>query len=238
MKTAVIIGASSGVGRELAKLLGLHDFTVGLVARRLELLNELQSEIAGRSYVRQIDVAKPDEAIPRLRALIADMGGVDLFVISAGTGVLNPELDWQREKQTIDVNVAGFAAMANVAAEHLQARGTGHIVALSSVAALRGNADAPAYNASKAFVSNYLEGLRVRFQKLGLSVAVTDAKLGFVDTAMAQGEGLFWVASPETAARQICAAICKRKAHVYVTRRWRVIAWVLKAMPQWLYARM
>jgi short-subunit dehydrogenase len=104
--------------------------------------------------------------------------------------------------------------MVNIAVAHLEARGSGHLVGISSIAALRGNRVAPAYNASKAFVSNYLEGVRNRFAKLKLRVAVTDVQPGYVDTPMAKGN-LFWVASPEKAARQILAATRARRHHVY-----------------------
>ena len=116
-------------------------------------------------------------------------------------------------------------------------RESGHIVGISSVAAIRGSGNEPAYNASKAFQSNYLQGLRQKFHKLKLPVAVTDVQPGFVDTAMAQGEGLFWVAPPEKAAQQIFNSIRKRRKHVYVTRRWRLIAWLLKILPDSLYDR-
>lgn len=238
MKKAVVIGASSGMGRELAKVLALNGYSVGLVARRLNLLSELARELPGPVFVKAIDVSKPAEAMPLLRELIAEMDGVELFVVTAGTGFINRDLDWGRERDTIDVNVAGVAAVINVAVEHLQARGSGQIVGVSSVAALRGNGEAPAYNASKAFISSYLQGLRHKFSKLKLPIVVTDVQPGFVHTAMAKGDGLFWVASPEKAARQIFAAIRKRKSHVYVTKRWRIIAWFLKAAPDWLYHRL
>ena len=237
MKAAVIIGASSGIGKELAKILALNGYVVGLAGRRLKLLSDLQSELSSPSYIKSLDVSKPTDAMTILRELIVEMNGVDLFVISAGTGFVNPDLNWQREKETIDVNVSGFVAVANVAAEHLQTRGSGHIVGISSLAALRGSGESPAYNASKAFVSNYLEGLRHRFNKRKLPIVVTDVQPGFVDTAMAKGDGLFWVASPSKAAQQIFEAILKRKKHVYVTKRWRVVAWLLKVMPDWLYSR-
>jgi short-subunit dehydrogenase len=83
-------------------------------------------------------------------------------------------------------------------------------------------------------MSNYLQGLRQKFRKLKLPVVVTDVQPGFVDTAMAKGEGLFWMASPKKAAQQIFDAIRKRRKHVYVTRRWQVIAWVLRILPDWL----
>jgi len=107
----------------------------------------------------------------------------------------------------------------------------------SSIAAIRGGGDAPAYNASKAFVSNYLEGLRQMAAKMKLPLTVTDIKPGFVDTVMAQGEGLFWVAPAEKAAKQILEAVEKKKDHAYVTKRWRLVAWVLKLLPGRLYCK-
>jgi short-subunit dehydrogenase len=231
MRNAIIIGASSGIGRALAKVLASHGYKVGLVARRMELLQEIANEIHTTTFVKAIDVSKPAEAMQRLRELIAEMQGAELFVISAGTGFINPKLEWEPEDETIAVNVSGFAAIANVAVSHLEARGSGHLVGISSIAALRGNPDAPAYGASKAFMSNYLQGLRYRFSKLQLPVVVTDVQPGFVDTAMAKAERKFWMATPEKAAAQIFAAVRKRKRHVYVTRRWRLIAWLIKAMP-------
>jgi short-subunit dehydrogenase len=235
---AVIIGASSGIGRAIAKILASNGYIIGLVARRGNQLCELGAELRAPVFVKAIDVSKPAEAMRLLRELIAEMGGVELFVVSAGTGSINRKLDWECEQETIDVNVSGFAAVVNVAVEHLQSRGSGHIVGISSLAAIRGNGEAPAYNASKAFISNYLQGLRHKFSKLKLPIVVTDVQPGFVNTAMAKGDGLFWVASPEKAARQIFVAICKRKRQVYVTKRWRFIAWILKAAPDWLYHRL
>ena len=184
--------------------------------------------------MKVIDVSQAIEAMQSLRELIADMNDVDLFVISSGTGFVNPKLEWGPESATIAVNVSGFTAMANVAAEHLQARGSGQLVGISSIAALRGSGGAPAYSASKAFMSNYLQGLRHKFAKLRLPISVTDVQPGFVDTAMAKADHKFWVASPEKAAKQIFEAIRKRKKHVYVTKRWRIIAWLIKVMPDWL----
>jgi len=237
MKKAIIIGATSGIGLELARLMSAKGYVVGLAGRRLELLEGLQKELPGRSYVKRIDVAQPS-AMGQLKELIAEMGGADVVVIGAGIGFINPGLEWGKEKETIAVNVYGFSAMANVAFEHFRGSGSGHIVGISSIAAIRGGSEAPAYNASKAFVSNYLEGLRKKAVKLKLCIAVTDIQPGFVDTAMAQGEVMFWVAPAEKAARQILCAIEKKKSHAYVTKRWRLIAWLLKLIPGWLYCRL
>jgi len=119
------------------------------------------------------------------------MGGADLVVISSGIGHLNPSLSWEPEKETADVKVTGFMAMANAAMGHFLEKSSGHLVGISSIAALRGDGDAPAYNSSKAFVSNYLEGLRKKVTKSDASIAITDIQPGFVNTAMAKGEGLF-----------------------------------------------
>ena len=238
MKKAIVIGSTSGIGRELAVILSAQGYVVGLAGRRDRLLDEVRDSLPGESHARRIDVSRPSEAMPLLEELIAEMGGVDLIVISAGTGHINPELRWSHELETIDVNVLGFSAMANVAFRHFQERGSGHLVGITSIAALRGGKDAPAYNASKAFASNYLEGLRQKATGLGLPIAVTDVQPGFVDTAMAKGDGLFWVASPEKAARQIYAAIKKRKDHAYITKRWRLFAWVLKILPGFVYKRL
>lgn len=238
MGKAIIIGASSGIGRELAKILAQNDYIVGLVGRRVELLSELQNEISAKTYTKCIDIAQTTEAMNSLEELICEMGGMDLMIISSGVGFINPDLDWHKEKETIDVNVSGFTAMANVAFKYFCKRGLGHIVGISSIAAIRGGSESPTYNASKAFVSNYMEGLRQKANKPKKSITVTDIQPGFVKTAMAKGEGLFWVAPPEKAAWQIFRAIKGKKKHAYITKRWRIIAWLLKVMPDWLYNRL
>jgi short-subunit dehydrogenase len=233
----IIIGASSGIGRELAKVAGQHGYIVGITARRSELLREAAEGSSGPVFVKRMDVSNPDEAIGLLGELIGEMGGVDIVVISAGIGFPNPELEWKKEKDTIDVNVTGFAAIADSAMKYFLKQGRGHLVGISSIAAIRGDLTAPAYSASKAFVSNYLEGLRLKALKTRLPIVVTDIQPGFVDTAMAQGDGLFWVASPEKAARQIFNVIEKRQKHAYITGRWRFVAWILKIVPDRLLAK-
>ena len=242
MKNAIIIGASSGIGAALAVDLSAEGYQLGLLARRTELLDELATKLPDGTLTSYIDVAKVDDAKvddarERLSKLISQMGSVDLFVISSGIGFRNPELDWSPEIETIQTNVAGFAAMANVAAKHLEARGTGQLVGLSSIAALRGNRASPAYGASKAFVSCYLQALRHRFAHKRLPISVTDIQPGFVDTAMAQGDGLFWVAPVKVASKQIVRAIKRRRSHAYITRRWRLIAWLIRCLPNCLYHR-
>lgn len=238
VQTALIVGASSGIGRELAVQLAARGWRLGLAARREAELVALRDSLPHDARSAVVDVTQPDAAMAATQALIDALGGVDLVVIAAGTGDINEALDWTIERDTIATNALGFAAVANVAAQHFLARGAGHLVGLSSIAALRGGRASPAYNASKAFVSNYLEGLAQLFAKAGKPVAVTDVQAGFVDTAMAKGDGKFWVAPVDKAARQILAAIDARRAHVYVTRRWRLVAWLLKVLPRGVYRRL
>jgi len=237
-KKAIVIGATSGIGCELAKVLGEQGYAVGLTGRRLHLLQELENkwQYQAAVYTQVMDISQA-QAIEDLKQLIERMDGVDLIVISAGIGVVDADLSCALEQETIAVNVLGFTAMANVAYHYFKQKGAGHLVGISSIAAIRGGA-IPSYHASKAYVSNYLQGLRFITAKGRHQIFVTDVKPGFVDTAMAQGEGQFWVASPQKAAQQIFQAIKKKKKHVYITKRWRLVAWLLKILPESFYNKL
>ncbi len=239
MKKAIVIGSSSGIGRELSKILSQQNYIVGLVGRRIHLLEEVSKEIENKSFIKQIDVSSSD-ARNLLNELISEMEGVDLIIINAGIGPPNPDLHWSVDKETIDINVSGFVAMANVALHYFRQKGTGHLVGISSIIALRGSNRSPAYSASKAFVSNYLQGIRWQIVKLGMPITVTDIKPGYVETAMIRqgGRKFFWVASPEKAARQIYAAIRKKRKLAYITRRWRIIGWALRIVPDCIYHKL
>lgn len=237
MKKAIIIGASSGIGKELAGIFAANGYEVGIGARRTDLLNEIAAAAPVKFYTAAIDISDTDSAVPSLERLIKDMGGVDIIVISAGTGHLNPSLDWSQEKETIDTNVSGFTAVAGAAMRYFINREEGHLVGLSSIAAIRGSNICPAYNASKAYISIYLEGLRKKATKEHLKITITDIQPGLVDTAMAKGEGLFWLASPREAAKQIYRAIRQKKKRAYITKRWSIIAWLFKIMPDFIYNR-
>ena len=114
----------------------------------------------------------------------------------------------------------------------------GHLVAISSIAGIRGNRQATSYFATKAYQINYLEGLRQKVNKLKMKIYLTDVRPGFVKTEMTQGEGLFWVASVEKASKQIYNAISKKRKIVYVTKRWGIIATILKRIPNFIYDKM
>lgn len=152
MKKAIVIGASSEIGKALAVVLAKQGYEVGLMARRTELLEALKHEIPTKSHIGHIDLSRVPEAIEKLKNMIQKMQGVDLIVINSGSGFLNPELDWSKEQQTLGVNVYGFCALAGEAYRTFSKQGQGHLVGISSIGALRGNPVAPAYNASKAFM--------------------------------------------------------------------------------------
>ena len=159
-------------------------------------------------------------------------GFFDFAFISSGVGFLNPELDWSTEEDTIETNATGFARIACAAMAMFEKQGHGHLIGISSVAALRGAGEAPAYGATKAFVSRYLQALHFRAKKSGGRIRVTDVRPGFVDTAMMKAEKPFWVASPRKAAEQIVDAVEKGQRIVYVSRRWSLIGWLLRHLPE------
>lgn len=235
---AIIIGASSGMGRELAKVMAAHDYVVGVAAPQEELLASLRNEIPSPTYSCVLDVCN-DNARDKLNSLINQMGGVDIIVICAGIGPQNPDLLFSLDKQTIDVDVTGFSAMTTTSMHHFITQKHGHLVVISSIAGIRGNDTAPAYNASKAFISNYLQGLRKKITRENLNIDITDIKPGFVDTVMANTyEKPFWMISAHKAAHYIFCGIIHKKKIVYVAPRWRLVAWALYLAPDWIYNRL
>lgn len=239
MPNAIIIGATSGIGRALAQVLVEEGYTVGVTGRREALLRELADAYPNRIVPQAMDLLQPEAAMAALRALIERMGGMELLVVSSGIGARNPELAFEPETRVTGVNVLGFLAMANVAYHYFAARGDGHLVGISSIAGLRGSRWSPSYSASKAFMSNYLEALRNRARHDGLSITVTDILPGFVATPMTEGQqGMFWVADATTAARQIYQAIKAKKRRACITRRWGLVAWLVRHLPDWVLERM
>jgi len=243
MKTAIIIGATSGIGNALARRLVNDGYTVGVTGRRTELLDALKAERPDRYLVRTHDVVDVTASVKTLEGLAAELvsrghGRLDLLVLCAGTGDHNESLDFDVERRAIDTNVLGFTAVADWAFAFFQRQGHGHLVVVSSVAGLRGHGLAPAYGASKAYQISYAQSLQHKAAKLKMPIFVTDIRPGFVDTAMAQGEGLFWVAPVEKAAKQIHRAITKKKKVAYITRRWRLVAWLMKRLPNFIYNKL
>lgn len=238
VKKAIIIGATSGIGKEVAKLLAEEGYVLGIVGRRTELLAEIKKGNPELHIAKTFDITEIKNIETELADLTKELGGLDLLIISSGIGDLNTGLDFTIEKRTIETNVLGFTCVAAWAFNYFEKQQFGHLVAISSIAGIRGNRQATSYNATKAYQINYLEGLRQKARKLKMKVFVTDIRPGFVNTGMAKGEGLFWVASVEKASKQIYSAILKKKKVVYVTKRWRLIAYILKKIPNFIYEKM
>jgi short-subunit dehydrogenase len=235
-KKVVIIGASSGIGKELAILYAKAGCRVCITGRRAILLDELKSSFPQQIETAVFDVTGNDN-IARLESIIQKMGGLDLFVYNAGYGEVSDELNWQIDKTTVLTNVNGFIEMVHYAFNYFVKQDYGQIAATSSIAAIGGNRYAPAYSASKAFMSNYMEGLYLKAKKMHLRIAITDIQPGFVKTKMAKGPGRFWEAPPAKAAKQIMDAIEAKVFRVYITKRWWLIAQILKILPGWLYRK-
>jgi short-subunit dehydrogenase len=222
----------------LAYQLSREGWRLGLMARRLDRLEAIRESIGHDTVVQFLDIAR-DDATSTFDAFAGELGGVDLVIISSGTGHLNPKLDTALDIDTVSVNVIGFMNLAQAAMRHFLKRGSGHLVGITSVASLRGNRDGAVYAASKAFQSVYLDGLRELATKSGLSISVTEVQPGFVATAMMKTDRplsplVRWliVASPETAAHQIARAIRRRTKHAYITKRYGLIAFLAKFLPR------
>jgi short-subunit dehydrogenase len=235
-KTVLILGASSGIGEALAKTYAQAGWQVGITGRRADKLQQLADAFPGQMKCFPFDVTAPDASQNMEKALLA-LGEVEVIVYNAGVGEANKYLDEEIELNTVAVNVAAFTRLILVGYHYFEKRGIGTLAGVSSVASRRGDGGSPAYNASKAYMSNYMEGLRKKAFRRKLQLTVTDIRPGFVDTAMAQGEGLFWKAPVDKAAVQIKNALDQRKSVVYITKRWFIIAKILEWLPAWLWHR-
>jgi short-subunit dehydrogenase len=236
MKRIIIIGASSGIGKELAMLYAAEGNMVGITGRRDQLLSEIRKEYPSRIFTACFSVTDAN-CQTAVENLIAEMGGLDILVYNAGFGEPSEKLNSEIEIATTETNVLGFVRLVSFAFQFFVRQGNGQIALTSSVAALRGNSWTPSYSASKAFMSNFAEGLSLKAKKVKKDIAVTDIKPGFIKTKMAKGNGQFWVASPEKAARQMKLAIDKRRRVVYITRRWWLIAQIFRLLPFSVYKR-
>ena len=234
----IIIGATSGIGRALFEKYAADCNRIGIVGRRANLLDELRQEYPDTTVIATADITQQDEIARAIEALRAELKDIDLAIVSSGTGNINATLDYIMERPTISTNVTGWTFVIDTLYHIFERQGYGHLVAITSAGGLRGEPMAPAYSASKAYQINYMEALRKKAFKSGGYIKVTDIRPGLVDTAMAKGEGLFWVMPVEKVANQIITAIHKKKSKVYVTKRWHTLAIINKNLPFVLYKRL
>ena len=234
----VIIGATSGVGKTLFEKYANENNRIGIIGRRAHLLDELYQKYPSKTIPTKADITNLEEIEQAINALHKEMEYIDLAIVCSGTGDINATLDYSIERPAIDTNIVGWTFVIDMLYHILEQQGHGHLVAITSAGGLRGEAMAPAYSATKAYQINYVEALRKKAFKNGEHIIVTDIRPGLVDTAMAKGEGLFWVMPVEKVARQIISAIRKKKSKAYVTRRWHILAIINKILPYCLYKRM
>jgi short-subunit dehydrogenase len=243
-KKAIVVGASSGIGAALVQTLARRGYRVAALARRQEALQAVVDEANRTAGARRVIAYTHDvtafDAVPNLfREIVRALDGLDLFVYVAGAqpAVAPEEYNFEKDATMVRVNLLGAMAWLNQAADRFgQSRG-GQIVAVSSIAGDRGRAAFPGYHASKGGLSIYMESLRNRLSRKG--VTVTTIIPGFVDTRLlANAAKTFWVISPEEAAQQIMAAIDDHKLVVYVPSRWRLVSLIIKHIPSFLFRRL
>ncbi len=234
-KNIIIIGATSGIGKSLFERYAADGNRIGIVGRRTHLLDELRQEHPDTTFTATADITKLDEIARAIDALRDELKDIDLAIVCSGTGDINASLDYAVERPTIETNVMGWTFVIDTLYHIFEQQGHGHLVAITSAGGLRGEPMAPAYSASKAYQINYMEALRKKAYKSGNHICVTDIRPGLVDTAMAKGEGLFWVMPVEIVASQIIAAIRRKKTKAYVTKRWHFLALINKNLPFTLY---
>lgn len=215
LRTALVTGASSGIGAALARRLAASGVEVALVARREELLASLRDEIVaagGKARVYPADIGVPENSVATVCRADEELGGLDLVIANAGVGASRwgGALSWPDLAQTLAVNVAGAAATLVAVLPRMVERRRGHLVGVSSLAGYRGMPRSAAYSASKAFLSTFLESLRVDLR--GTGVAVTDVRPGFIRTPMTATNRfpMPFLLDSDPAARTIVAAIERR----------------------------
>jgi decaprenylphospho-beta-D-erythro-pentofuranosid-2-ulose 2-reductase len=251
-KAAIVVGASSGIGAALARELASRGYTLALVARRYDQLDQLCAELnaatiksratpIARAY--QHDVRDYDQAPDLFARILSDLGrGVELRLVVYNAGILPLGADstWSfaEERDMLETNLLGAVRWMDLAAETLAKSGHGAIVGVSSVAGDRGRTGNSAYQASKAGLSVYLESLRYRLRRQG--VRVVTVKPGYVATPMTAGMKLPkpLVTSAETVARRIAQAGEQNTGEVYIPRYWGAIMWVIRHLPSAVMARL
>ncbi|MFQ5436723.1 MAG: SDR family NAD(P)-dependent oxidoreductase [Anaerolineae bacterium] len=237
-KRAIVIGASSGIGAALVKQLAAAGYQVAAVARREEKLNELA---AAEPNVLPFGHDVTDyTAVPALfQTIVRELSGLDLVAYVAGVQpmVALDEYDFAKDKAMVETNLLGAIAWLNETAVRFQRAGAGQIIGISSIAGDRGRVGSPVYNSSKAGLNTYLEALRNRLTRHG--VTVTTIKPGFVDTVLLENAPkTFWVISPEDAARQILKAAAKERQVAYVPARWGLVGLVIRHIPSFIFRRL
>ena len=230
-KNAIVFGATSGIGLELSRRLVSDGYRVLITGRRLERLEALKKEGPESYLVRQHDITDIEDTGRLFEELPATMGRIDLIVHNSGIGENNFDLEWDKDLPTLNTNVMGAARVYQLSYNYFREQGFGHLAGITSIASMVGNRHVAAYHASKAFQSNYLESLWMKAIKTRKAdIKVTNVLPGYVDTDIITGD-TFWMAPLDKAVDQIYTGIKRKKRRVYVTRRWGLIAFLMRVLP-------
>ena len=237
MKRAIVIGASSGIGREVCKLLIADGWLVGIAARREDKLAEIKAASPQSVEMKCIDVTA-DDAPERLLALVKALGGVNLFVYCSGVGKQNPGLDRSIELSTVDVNVKGFTCMIDTIFNYMAENLGGDIAVVSSIAGTKGLGVAPSYSATKAYQNTYVQALEQLSNMRRLHIRFTDIRPGFVDTPLLAGGKYPMLMDKTAVARKLLSAV-KAHRHVRVIDwRYRVLVFLWRLIPNFIWRKL
>ena len=235
MKNVIVFGATSGIGKSLTEIFLKKGCNVAITGRRLEKLEAIKKLYPKQVLVKQNDIQDVAEVEKVFHEIVVAFKTIDLVIQSSGVGFVNPQLKWELQEQTIHTNVLGCTKLYALAYQLFKKQQFGHLVGISSIASIRGNRSAPDYFASKSYQKAYLESLYIKTKSIkSKKVFITEIRPGFVDTAMALGDAIFWMVPLEKASKQIYSAIQNKKRVAYISKRWFLIAVVLKIMPAWV----
>ena len=237
-KHAVIIGATSGMGLEVARILHRDGWILGLAGRREDLLQNVATEMGSNVFIQRIDVCS-DDAEQHLLELIQKMDGIELLFHAAGIGKQNPTLQADTELRTAQTNVLGFIRTVTAAFRYFEAHGGGHIAVISSIAGTKGLGAAPAYSATKRFQNTYLQCLAQQAHIRHLPISFTDIRPGFVDTALlSDGHKYPMLLSPVKVAERIVKAIYARRRKVVIDWRYAILTFFWRLIPDYIWERL
>ncbi len=239
MNTVLIIGASSGIGKALAIHYAKANNKVIGIARRNELLNELATIFPNNFIPICLDISNVGKTRETLKNIVVEYPNLELIIHCAAIVKDNKNLDFEIEKDTLSINVWGFTNISDWAYNHLKLKNKGRYAVITSVFGSRGRRLAPAYNASKAFQINYLEGLKQKATFEKLKISILDIRAGFVDTAMAPDKTMgLPIISVDKAAYKISKAVCSNASVCYIPYYWYILDWILKLIPKRIFYRL
>lgn len=235
MKRSIIIGASSGLGHEVARLLLEQGWTLGVAARRVDRLEQLRELAPDQVEVQRIDVTA-DDAPVALNELIDKLGGIDLLFYASGVGKQNMELEPEIELGTVATNGMGFTRIIGAAYRYMAEHGGGHIAAITSIAGTKGLGAAPSYSATKALQSTYLQALEQQAKMRKLNITFTDIRPGFVATDLLGDNPRYpMLLRPENVACEMVKAVNSRQHIRVIDWRWRIVTAMWRRIPRWLW---